>query len=159
MHYFVKVCKILKKHFLTNMDHFRPRKPCCIHLIVFMCYPCFLMIYSKKSNRKWATHCPNSPQGVPGEIRTFSENCTSTSSTRGNKLKPQKTIFPIFPKNRSGTCRGPWEHTPDLRAFTLYLVLFVHFYQLSPGDILVNFGQNGFSKISKKMQNINYRVI
>ena len=75
------------------------------------------------------------------------------------KQNVQKIIFLIFPKIGSGTWRGPREHSTDFGAFALYLLLFVHFYQLSPGDILTNFDQNGFSKISKKMKNVKYRGI
>ena len=71
----------------------------------------------------------------------------------------KKQFSPFFRKLGPGPVGGPREHSTDFGAFALYLLLFVHFYQLSPGDILPNFGQNGFSKISKKVQNVNYHGI
>ena len=96
------------------------------------------------------THCPNFSPGDPGEIRAFSENCTTASNIKVNNLKTQKQFFPFFRKTGSVPGGGPREHTINFQSFDLYLVLFVHFYRLSPGDILTNFGQNEFSKISKK---------
>ena len=71
----------------------------------------------------------------------------------------KKQFFPFFRKIGPGPVGGPREHITTFDAFALYLLLFVHFYQLSPGDILTNFDQNGFSKISKKMKNVKYRGI
>ena len=44
-----KTCKISKKHFLTNVTNFQPRGTCCVHLTIFVHYPCCLMIYNKKA--------------------------------------------------------------------------------------------------------------
>ena len=71
----------------------------------------------------------------------------------------KKQFFPFFRKLGPGPVGGTREHSTDFVTFALYLVLFVHFYQLSPGDILGNFDQNEFSKISKKMKNVKYRGI
>ena len=98
--------QIRKKHFLSNATNFQPRGTYCVHPTIFVHYPWYLMIYNRKATENWGHIDQSSPRGTSGEIRTFSENCTSTSRIGGNKLKTQKTIFLIFPKIGSGTCRG-----------------------------------------------------
>ena len=88
------------------MNNFRPRRTYCVHTTLFVHYLCVLMIYNKKATENGWHIVQISPRRTLGEIRTFSENCASTSSIRVNKLKTQKTIFPIFPKIGSVTCRG-----------------------------------------------------
>ena len=120
------------------MHNFRPRRTYCVHTTLFVHYPCYLMIYNKKNNRKWMIHCPNFSLGDLGEIRTFSENCASTSRIRVTKLKTQKPVFPIFPKIGSGTCRGSPRTLHRFWCICPVSITFCLFLPIVPGG---HFGQ------------------
>ena len=133
------------------MTNFQPRVPCCTHPTIFVHYLCCLMIYNKKATENWCHIVQISPRGTSGEIRIFSENYTLTASIRGNKLKTQKTIFPIFPKNGFGTCRGSprtphrfWFICPVSITFCLFLSIVPggYFDQFWTKWIFENFEKN-----------------
>ena len=146
-----KVCKISKKHFLSNVTNFQPRGTWYVHLTLFVRCPRCVMISDKKAIENDWHIAQISPRGASGEIRIFSENCTLTSSIRGTKLKTQKTIFPIFPKTGSGTWMGSprthhqfWCICPVYITFCPFLQIVPggHFDQFWPKWIFENFEKN-----------------
>ena len=136
---------------MLNVTNFQPRLTYCVHTTIFGHYPWCLMIYNKKAIENQCHIVQISPRGTSGEIRTFSENCTLTSSIRGSKLNPQKTIFLIFPKIGSGTCRGSprtlprfWRICPVSITFCIFLLIVPrgHFDQFWTKWIFENFEKN-----------------
>ena len=77
-----------------------------VYIIPFLCVNPITWQFTTKKQPKMDDILFKFLPGDPREIRTFSEKYALTSNIRTNKLKTQKTIFPIFPKIGSGTCRG-----------------------------------------------------
>ena len=118
-----------KKHILPNVDNFQLRGICYTHLSFFVHYLCCLMLFNKKATENKCPIVQISPRRTSVEIRTFSENYTLTSSIRGSKLKPQKTIFLIFPKIGSGPC---WKSPRTLHRFWCVCPVAVTFFPFLP---------------------------
>ena len=66
-----KLCKILEKKFLVNLDNFWPRGTWCTQFPIFARYPRKLMINNKKTSRNLWKMGPISRRNLPGKNWSF----------------------------------------------------------------------------------------